>query len=129
MFSMEKRILVLGSSQVAVEKLREAAGELQIPGGLLDFITEYRCAKNYDYRKLKNSLVYSDVLVGPMPHKVRKADTGRGSSFIAQAELHPEVFPHMVELRSGHELKITRHSFQEGLKQTVFYRELKARLQ
>ena len=32
-FSMVKRILVLGSSQVAVEKLREAAGELQIPGG------------------------------------------------------------------------------------------------
>lgn len=121
---MEK-ILVIGESPVEIDQLKKATKELHIPLEQVEFRLGYKEAHRYDYSQLKKNHTYSDVLVGPMPHKVRKCEGGsRGTSFIAMAEATPDLFPHIIRLMSGGALKITRHSFQEGLKATFLYQKL-----
>ena len=64
---------------------------------------------------------YSDILVGPLPHKVKGIENY--SSFLAMAEANPEEFPKIIRLEGSNELKITKHSFLDGLLKTRLYND------
>ena len=77
----------------------------------IEFELDYARLTNYNFSKLRNSMVYSDVLVGPMPHKVEGIEGF--SSFLAMTEANPEEFPKIIKLESSNELKITKNTFRK----------------
>ena len=116
------RILVVGDSRVSKNDLIGIAKQYGIKESRIDFQLDYTRLHNYDFGNLRNSFTYSDVLVGPLPHKVEGIDGF--SSFLTMVESNPEEFPMVTRLESSNELKITKESFKNGLLNTRLYKDL-----
>ena len=116
------KILVIGDSVVDKTTLINTAKKFGIKENRLEFQLDYNKLTNYDFGKLRNSMTYSDVLVGPNPHKV--AGINGYSSFLAMVEAMPEEYPKIITLESANELKITKQSFINGLLNSRLYNDL-----
>lgn len=116
------KILVVGDSAVSKDILINIARKYGIKENRIEFELDYTRLTNYDFSKLKNSMTYSDVLVGPIPHKVE--GIGGFSSFLAMTASNPEEFPKIIKLESSNELKITKNSFINGLLNSRLYNDL-----
>ena len=98
---------------------------INIDPNRFEFILEYNALKNNDslITSLKRkSNDYTDILFGPLPHSM----TGKGndSSFISYIENETKIMPHAVRVMTGNELKITKSSFVEAVKKTIFYKKI-----
>lgn len=108
------KIIVLGASQVSVDKLRKTASACGFDPDRFEFHTDYERLKHFDFGKIRGNMGYVAIFAGPMPHKKpRMAGT---SSFIARVESSQENYPKLFKLGKPHELKITKNSFKDGLK-------------
>lgn len=116
------KILVVGNSMVSKDKLVAIAKKYGINEKFLEFELDYDRLHNYNFAKLENSMNYSDVLIGPLPHKVSGIDGF--SSFLAMTDAHPENYPKIIRLQGSNELKITKESFLKGLQNTRLYNDL-----
>lgn len=116
------KILVVGDSRVNKNDLIGIAKQYGLKESRIDFQLDYIKLHNFDFGNLRNSFTYSDVLVGPLPHKVEGIDGF--SSFLAMVEANPEEFPKITRLESSNELKITKESFKNGLLKTRLYSDL-----
>lgn len=116
------KILVVGDSRVNKNDLIGIAKSIGIRENRLEFELDYTRLHNYDFGNLRNSMTYSDVLVGPLPHRVEGIDGY--SSFLAMVEANPEDFPKIIRLESANELKITKESFKNGLLNTRLFNDL-----
>lgn len=116
------KILVVGNSVVNKDILVSIAKKYGIRENRLEFELDYTRLHNYDFGKLKNSMVYSDVLVGPLPHKVE--GIAGFSSFLAMTDANPSEFPKITRLESSNELKITKESFKNGILNSRLYSDL-----
>lgn len=116
------KILVLGNTQLSVRDLGGIAKSMGIDPDRLDYELEYERITNYNVENLKYNTKYSDVLVGPVPHKA-KGISG-ASSLIAYIEKNSEEFPKLIRMTDSNALKITKTSFREALTQTRLYKEL-----
>lgn len=116
------KILVVGDSRVSKSDLIGIAKQYGIKESRIDFQLDYTRLHNYDFGNLRNSMTYSDVLVGPLPHKVEGIDGF--SSFLAMVDSNPSEFPMVTRLESSNELKITKESFKNGLLKTRLYSDL-----
>ena len=114
------KILVIGDSAVKVDILKGLVKECGIPKNRVDFELDYKKLKNYNFGKLQFSLIYSDVIVGPMPHKVPGIENY--NSFLSMIESKTEEYPKLVRLDSSSGLKITKEAFRKGLKSTKLYK-------
>ena len=117
----EFKILIIGDLAVTKKVVYEIAEKYNINYKQLEFV-EYSEAKRFNYKKLEGSTVYSDILVGPMGH----SNNGMGdcSSFLANVEKHPEIYPKVIRLESntqGGNLKITKTALINGLEQSRGY--------
>jgi hypothetical protein len=102
------------------DNLSMAAKKIGIDPSKIDFI-EYK--SNFDFGKLRYSSKYSDVLVGPIPHK--GVNIGDASSFLAACEKAPGEYPKTQRLEdSNGNLKVTKTSFVERLKSTKYFQEV-----
>ena len=59
------KILVVGNSMISKDKLIIIAKRYGINEKFLKFELDYNRLHNYNFKKLENSMNYSDVLVGP----------------------------------------------------------------
>ena len=111
------RIVVLGGSDVDERILLGIAGGLGIDKSRFEFCLDYEAIQKYNFRKLQYSDKYRLILVGPMPHST----TGmrESASTIAEMEAHQEMYPRIIRLMSGNELKITKNGFREALQEAV----------
>lgn len=116
------KILVVGDSRVSIDDLIGIAKKYGISSNKLEFELDYTRLHNFDFGKLRNSLTYSDVLVGPLPHKVEGIDGF--SSFLAMVDNNPSDFPKVIRLEASNELKITKESFKNGLLNSRLYNDL-----
>lgn len=116
------KILVVGRSMIDKDVMIAIAKKYGIRENRLEFEIDYDKLTNYDFSKLRNSITYSDVLVGPMPHKV--SGIGDYSSFLALTDAEPENYPKIIRLASANELKITKETFKNGLINTRLYNDL-----
>lgn len=116
------KILVIGDSRVNKDDLIAIAKKYGIRENRLEFELDYTRLHNYNFSKLQNSMTYSDVLVGPIPHKVEGIEGF--SSFLAMVEACPEEFPKVIKLEASNELKITKESFKNGLLNTRLFKDL-----
>lgn len=111
------KIVVLGASEVDVEHLLVTANKLGIDKKRFECVLNYGELQKYNYRKLQYSDNYRVILVGPIPHSAKeKGDSG---SIISEMENHQEMYPRLVKLQSGTELKITKNSFKTALKELL----------
>ena len=107
------KIVVMGDSTVKVDKLRSIARKKGFDLDRFEFQLDYDRLRHYDFGKLRGSMGYAAVLAGPMAHKT--LGTVRASSYIAQAEQHPDEYPILIKMGTANELKITNNSFKKAL--------------
>ena len=111
------KIVVLGGADVSVEHLLMTAGKLGLDKSRFEFCLDYEGMQKYNFRKLQYTDKYRVILVGPMPHST--AGKAESSSAIAEMEKHPEMYPRMIRLSAGTELKITKSGFKEALERLL----------
>ena len=120
--SRNAKILVVAGTEVNADDLRMAAKKNGINPNLLELRLDYNKNKHYDFSKLKNNSQYSDIIFGPVSHKV----TGLGdySNIIEMFNQNPEEYPKVIKASTGNDLKLTKTSFTDALKKTQRYQEL-----
>lgn len=118
-YNKNAKILVLGALSCNKDDLIKKAKSLGIKKEQIEFGPDYINMHNFNYEKLRNNTSYSDVLVGPVPHK------GKGiegySSFLAMVQSNPQEFPNIIKLDASNELKITKSSFEKALVKSNLY--------
>lgn len=65
------KILVIGNSMISKDVMVSIAKKYGIKENRLEFELDYDRLHNYNFGNLKNNMSYSDILVGPLPHKVK----------------------------------------------------------
>ncbi len=119
------KILVVGDLSGRIPDYVATAKKLGIPESNLEFVS-FEEFKNFSLAKLRYSIEYSDIIVGPVPHKV--VGLGDNTSTIAMIENanDPNEYPHLIRAvtnMNGNILKFSISEFKEDLKQTRFYQE------
>lgn len=118
-FINTSKILVIGDSRINNNDLLITAKKMGIDKDRIELVTEYKKLQHYNFRKLEYNMNYSDILVGPMPHKVKDYE-----NFIATVEKNQEKYPKMIKITSSNELKISKSTLKEALLKTRLYLEL-----
>lgn len=116
------KILVLGNTQVSIQDLKGIAKSIGIDPDRIDFELDYNRITNFDVENLRFNTKYSDILVGPVPHKVKGIDGN--SSLITHIEENQEEFPKLIRVMDSNGLKITKTSFKEALINTRLFKEI-----
>lgn len=116
------KILLIGNTETKVSDLMKAAKYMGIDAEKIEYFLDYEKITNFNFGKLRYSTVYSDILVGPIPHKVKGIE--ENSSLIVMIESNQEEFPKLTKVMSEGELKISKNSFQKALQNTRLYRDL-----
>ena len=103
------KILVIGYSNVNVVDLKRIIKKFRLNENMFEFILNEN-VENYPMNSLKNNYRYSDIFVGPMPHKTK--GMGDCSSIIAHIKNHQTEYPKLTELKDANCLKISAQSFR-----------------
>jgi len=119
-YDKDAKILVLGALSCNKDDLLKKAKSLGIRKDKIEFGPDYVQMHNFNYEKLRNNTSYSDILVGPVPHKGKGIDGY--SSFLSRAKSNPSEFPNIIQIESSNELKITKASFEKALKKIKLYK-------
>ena len=110
------KILVIGESDVKVDKLIGVIKALGLRKERFEFCLEYSKAKTYQYNKLQYNPNYRAVLFGPVPH----SSVGKNESGSVIAEMQSkEGYPRVELLSSNNALKITKSNFTEKLQELM----------
>lgn len=117
-----QKILVIGYSQVRDKELRKIASNLGISRRQIDFVLGENSEK-FDFRRLRGTTEYSDVIVGALPHK------GKGltdySSVIVMMESEPANYPNVLRaVTNSGELKITKDNIEKAIEDTTLYKAI-----
>lgn len=111
------KIVIIGASDVDEKYLLITAGKLGIDKSRFEFYLDYDAIQKYNFRKLQYSDKYRLILVGPMPHSTTgKADS---SSVIAEMEKCQDMYPRIIRMGSGNELKISKTGFRDVLQELL----------
>lgn len=114
------KILVIGDIRGRKSDYVMAAKKLGIPESSLEFI-DYDEIKNFSLNILRYSPKYSDIIVGPIPHKIK--DLKEDTSLIGMIENAPDkkAYPKLTRVTTnmeGNVLKFSVSAFKEALLKT-----------
>lgn len=112
------KILVLGQLSGKVKDYQMAAKKLGVKEENLEFI-DYDGAKHLNVERLRYSYKYSDIICGPIPHKVE--GMGNASSFIAEMEKNPAEYPKLIKAKANESLKFSVSGFKECILKTRYF--------
>lgn len=118
------RIMVLGELAGNKSDYIIAAKRLGISENNLEFVS-YVEAKHLNAARLEYSDYYSDIVLGPIPHKV--SGMGDTSSLVAAMEHEPKKYPKLVKAianSSSEQLKFSITTFKDCLTKTRYYEAL-----
>ena len=113
LYDRRTKILVFGALCGTKRDYIMAARKLGISDDNLEFV-EYNETKTYNIEKLRYSSQYSDIICGPMPHKIE--GIGDNSSFVDLLKSSPEQYPKMYNAVD----KLSINVFKQALIQTRF---------
>lgn len=115
------KILVLGQLPGKVKDYQMVAKKLGINENNLEFI-DYAGAKHLSAERLRYSCEYSDIICGPIPHKVE--GMGDTSSLIAEIERNPSEYPKLIKATISDCLKFSITGFKEYISKTRYFKEI-----
>lgn len=118
-FVNNSKILIIGDSRIGIDDLINTAKKLGISKDKIEAVIEYKELQHYNFGKLEYNMNYSDILVGPIPHKVQEYD-----NFISTVEKNQEKYPKLIKITAANELKITKSTLKDALIKTRLYSEL-----
>lgn len=107
------KILLVGDMPLKLTQIHGVLKEYALTSEHIEYI-DYEQAKTFSWSSLENSMVYTDVMIGPVPHKVMGIDSYGG--IISKMEENPDHYPKLHKLMAGHELKITKTNITEAIK-------------
>lgn len=81
----------------------------------------YKKMHNFNTARLQYNEIYSDIIVGPVPHSMENLDGE--SSLVAAIQKHPEMYPKLGLASSNNSLKLTMSNFRELLTETRYFQE------
>ena len=116
------KILVIGYSEVNIVDLKRVIRKYHLNEDQFEFVIDEESIKGYPMNSLKNNYKYSDIFIGPIPHKT----TGMGdcSSIIAEIKHHQDEYPKLTELRDANVLNISKSSFDKAILNSELYKKL-----
>mgnify|MGYP004455516019 FL=1 len=114
------KILVIGDMNINCKSIKKIAKKCGIKADRIEVISEYEKLTNLNFEKYRNNTNYSDIIIGPTPHKAK--GIGGYSSVISMMEHNSEEYPKLIraETATG-KLKLTATSFEAALRQTQQY--------
>lgn len=115
------KILVLGELAGSVRDYQNVAKKCGISLDNLEFI-DYVEAKRLNAARLQYSNEYSDIICGPIPHKIQ--GMGETSSLLALMESKPSEYPKLLKATANSALKISITGFRELLLKTRYFEAL-----
>lgn len=115
------KILVLGQLSGKVKDYQMAAKKLGVKEDNIEFI-DYDGTKHLNAERLRYSSEYSDIICGPIPHKVE--GMGDTSSFIAEMEKNLSEYPKLIKAIANESLKFSISGFKECILKTRFFEEI-----
>ena len=118
----QMKILVIGALAGKVNDYKMAARKMGISEESIVFENDYEKLGRYDVSKLENSMQYSDIIVGPNPHK--QANIKGYSSMLSLIRNNPSKYPRLIESHANQSMKITIRNFREALLGTRFVEAL-----
>ncbi len=113
------KIIIIGDAKITKKDMEVIAKRNGIHPDRLEFHLDYEKNKHFDMRKLKHNFNYSDIIMGPVAHSV--VGTEGYSSIVAMIEHNPSEFPKLNKAIANNELKITKASFEECIRNTQLY--------
>ena len=106
-------ILVLGNLNISKEDLNNLFRRYKVSSKNFEFV-EYDDVTNYNFVKLIANTAYTDIFVGPVPHKA--AGIGNASSVIAYLQNSDEIPAKVTVLKDkAGDLKINKKTFKQAL--------------
>lgn len=112
------KVLVMGQTSVGKSELVKVIKDLGLDPNRFEFILDYNDCKRYPMYTLRGNTKYSDLLLGPMPHKTN--GMGDCSSIIAEIRNNQTDYPKAQVMMANGEIKITKASFREALLKTQY---------
>ena len=117
-------ILVIGELSSKKSEYIKVAKKYGISVKQLEFVS-YSEAKQLNAARLEYSNVYSDIICGPMPHKIMGLEDA--TSLIANMKNHPSRYPNIL-ISYGNDLsqslKITITNFKQLIERSYLYDSL-----
>ena len=99
------------------------AKKLGIKEDNLEFI-DYDRVKHLNTERLRYSSEYSDIICGPIPHKVE--GMGNTSSFITEIEKNQSEYPKLIKATANNSLKFSISGFKEYILKTRLFEKINA---
>jgi len=115
------KILLIGYSEVSTNDIYGICKSFNLDKNDIEIFDDYSKLPNFKCEILRYSDKYSDLLIGPLPHKM--SGIGNHSSLISMIEDCPYEFPKLIKLDYTGELKITKESLKRALAKTLKYKE------
>lgn len=115
------KILVLGQLSEKIKDYQIVVMKLGIKEENLEFI-DYNGTKHLSVERLRYSNEYSDIICGPIPHKVE--GMGDASSFISEMEKNPSEYPKLIKATANESLKFSITGFKNYMLRTRFFEEI-----
>lgn len=115
------KILVLGQLSGKVKDYQMVAKKLGIKEDNLEFI-DYDRVKHLNTERLRYSSEYSDIICGPILHKVE--GMGNTSSFITEIENNPSEYPKLIKATANDYLKLSISGFKETILKTRLFEKI-----
>lgn len=117
------KVLVVGQPAISLMDIKKCIQNLGLDMNRFDFVLNYESSNSLSniIDSIKNGgNKYCDIMFGPIPHKIK--NMGDGNSLISILEKENNV-ANIVRITCGGVLKISKTSFLEALKKTVFYKK------
>lgn len=115
------KILLVGDLQVSIDIIYRILKDYGLPSERIEHVS-FEQATTFPWNKIENSMIYTDIFVGPIPHKLMSIQ--KHSSLIAMIEANPEKYPLLHLLEANQSLKITKTSFIKALKESELINSL-----
>lgn len=115
------KILVLGQLSGKVKDYQVVAKKLGVKEDNLEFV-DYVGAKHLSVERLSYSNEYSDIICGPVPHKIE--GMGDTSSLIVEIEMNPSEYPKLIKAVVNDSLKFSISGFKEYILRTRFFEKI-----
>lgn len=110
-------ILVLGALSISKDDLSNLFRKFKIKQKTFEFV-EYDDVTNFNFSKLIENHKYTDIFVGPLPHKAM--NIGNASSAIEYLLESDEIPAKISILRDNNgELKISKRTFKKALEESA----------
>ena len=121
-YTHNAKIVIIGESAIDVKEIESVAKKNGINPKRLELCLNYEKIKSIDIRRFEYNCNYSDIIFGPVPHKMVGIDDNSGA--IAMIKNNTKAYPKLNLASDGNSLKITKKSLDNCFKNTQYYLDM-----